>query len=550
MSMLYLRSAGRVQGPFDPAEVRRRVAAGELPRWTMSWLAGEKQWQSLARRWPGGDVSHAAFDVGVALIIVLLLLAIASIPGRLLSHLPDAWQTQGFILTSVLCGLTAAMALSLLLVRHSRRRRGRASLPAALCIMLTVFGGMISLALSVQAVGLIGVEDRFANAAVRYDEAAHAIRIKGPIGHRFHRDVADALAAHRDAQLIVISSGGGLLDEAFEVATAIKQAGLPLRVDGGCASACGLMWASVPQRQMTEFSRIGLHPNRTIGDTPAELTVQVSKQAEAMSTDSLSAAGFTPEMLRRRAETPPSSVYWLDAVDILIAGIDAKVVDADGKPVDAATAKWAVLGAAFGRDSLSAQLYQAIAVHEPSLRDSYEDRLYNALHSHNVSLFRYEDGLMETAAMRQAFMQVSDPAVLVWTQSRQHDLVEAQSQGNTQACDVLTGRATGKIIDPANRKWVNEHTIARTIVLVNAVPVSAPWSAASMNAHKALDDSNSYVRELLAQVHQQGYPADPKGWSSMQHCDYADRFLLGVQQMPLASGAEIVRYNEAGRYLP
>jgi ATP-dependent protease ClpP protease subunit len=412
--------------------------------------------------------------------------------------------------------------------------------------MLTVMGGMTSMGLCVQTVGLSGTEHRLANASVYYDQTAHVIRIEGLMGHRFHRDLADALSQHGDAQAVVINSPGGLLDQAFKAAAAIKQAKLPLRVDGECASACGLMWASVPQRQMTASSRIGLHQNHTISDLPTQLTVATTQRMEDESVEVLSSAGFTGDMLRHRAETPPAKMYWLDAVDIMTSGIDAKVLDASGQPVDVATAKWAVLSASWGKGSATGLLYQAIAAHEPSLVDTYEDRLYNALHSKNWPLLRYEDGLLETAALRQALTQVSDQAVMDWTRRRQLDLAEASRRGNQQACDLMTGHAGNEPIDASTRKWVTNHSIARTTLLVDAIPATAQAADAPIATRQAADDFAAYVRGLLAQVKQEGYPADSASWSSMQHCTYANRFLQGLEQMPLASGAEIIRYNEAG----
>ena len=547
MSTLYLRSAGRMEGPFDPAEVRRRLSAGEVSRWTMSWRVGEKRWQSLGRRWPEGQVWDALLAVGGTVLVLVLVIAIIGIPGRLYMHLPDAWQTKAFVLSAVAVGITGAAAVSLLLARRNRQRNRRLSLPGALCVMLTVMGAMISMGLCVQIVGLIGAENQFANASFGYDAATHAIRIQGPIGHRFESDLDDALSKHRDAQAIVIDSPGGLLDQAFNAATAIKQAKLPLRVERECASACALMWAAVPLRQMIDSARIGLHQNRAVGDSPSELSNAATKEMEDESNDALSSAGFTGEMMRQRAETPPAKMYWLNAVDIMTAGIDAKVLDVAGQPVDEATAKWVVLSSSWGKDSLTERFYQIIAVHEPALADTYEDRLYNALHSKNWPLFRYEDREMETAALRQAFTQVSDQAVMDWTRSRQQDIADANRRGNKLACDLLDGHAGNEVVGAESRKWVAERSLVRNITLVAAMPAAPQTMDAPMDMRKAVDDYETYVRSALARVKQEGYPASSAAWSGMQHCNYANEFLQGLEQMPVASGAEIVRYSESGR---
>jgi ATP-dependent protease ClpP protease subunit len=226
---------------------------------------------------------------------------------------------------------------------------------------------------------------------IGYDASARAIHINGTIGHRFSSSVADALNHHGDAKVVIINSPGGLLTEAFKAADMLAKSRIPLRVDGMCASACGLMWASVPMREMTVTSRVGLHQNRMITDVPVEISAAVSNKLEAESTEALRAAGFTPYMLRQRELTPPARMYWLTSADIMMAGISTKVLDAQQQPVSLSAAKWIVITAAWGKQSLTAQIYQAIGEREPSLAHSYGDSLYWALSANNLQTFYAED---------------------------------------------------------------------------------------------------------------------------------------------------------------
>ncbi|GLQ95806.1 GYF domain-containing protein [Dyella mobilis] len=546
MSLLYLRRGGRVEGPFDPLEARKRYAGGEWPRQTMSWRPGEKRWTSLAKRWPTGNNAGSMLlgFIATALIFVLAA-ALIGIPGRLFIYLPNALQTQRFLVEVVAGALGGAVVLTAFTTYRSWKRTRRLALHEALCILLTLMVGASSIALCRQAMKLVQTEDNFPNASIVYDDVARVIRVHGTIGHRFSQDLADALAGNGGAQAVVINSPGGLLDQAFKSVDVLIKAHLPLRIDGDCASACGLLWAGVPLREMTDASRIGLHQNRTVSDLPAEMTAATMKHLDEESIKLLASAGFTPAMLQRRAVTPPGSVYWLSAVDVMTAGIDAKVIGVDGRPVSVDTAKWAVIVAAWGKHSLTGQLYQAIALHEPALADTYKDKLYAALHGSNMPWFHYEDGLLETSAIKQAFAQVPDRALMDWAQSRQHDLADASQSGSASTCAFLTATATIETLDAITRRRVNDHALARTLALVNAIPGNA--LAQAVDVQPWAGEFSDYSRQLVTRLRQQGYPTDTAQWTSLQRCNYSSEFLLGAVQMPLASGAGIVRYSLVGR---
>ena len=549
MSALYLRVGGCVEGPFDPAAVRLRLSAGELSWHTMSWKAGEKSWESLAKRWRTGSLWGEVLGIGGTLLVLALLIVVMGIPGRFYRYLPESLQTEAFLFGGVGVGLACATALTTALVFRSWKHYRRLPLLHALCLLLTLMGGAMSIALCMQTTAIVKAEDRLPNAAINYDQTTRAISVRGMIGHHFSRAMAAELRAHGDATVIVIDSPGGLLDQAFNAADMIKESRLPLRVDGMCASACGLIWAAVPNRQMTASSRIGLHQNRMLGDLPVELTAAGSQEMEDKSTAVLTAAGFTDEMLRHRAATPPGKMFWVNAVDIMTAAINAKVVDAHGQPMNLAAAKWMVIASAWGNGSPTDQLYLAIGAHEPALVDTYENRLYDALHGDNLALFRSFDRMMETQAIRQAFSQVPDLAVMEWARSRQHDLAQADQAGNKAACAILTGRASGEPVDAATRTWVNEHSVARTIALINAMPDAPVSLVAQVDVRGAADDFAVYARGIVAHLTQQGFPANAVSWNSLQHCEYSNEFLLGAEKMPLVSGANIVRYGEIGNRL-
>jgi ATP-dependent protease ClpP protease subunit len=548
MSGLYLLAGRRVEGPFDLVEVRQRFFAGEWPARTMSWCPGEKRWQSLGLRWSHGGIVGKLVGLCSALLVFVLAAGLIELPGRLFVHLPDNLQTKVFLQLVPAIGIPASVILTGALVITRWKRAHCLPLHYALCVMLTLMAGAASIALCKQTSTLVDAENRFPNASISYDAGARAIHINGTIGRRFSNDVADALSRHADARVVIINSPGGLLTEAFKTGDMLANSRIPLRVEGVCASACGLMWAAVPMREMTVNSRIGLHQNRMVTDVPVEISAAVSRKLETKSTEVLSAAGFTPYMLRQRELTPPASVYWVTSVDIMMAGISVRVLDAQEQPISLSAAKWTVITAAWGQHSLTSQIYQAIAEREPSLAKSYGDSLYWALRANNLQMFYAEDRDLKTLAIRQAFTKVADQAVMDWAQSRQGDLAEASQSANIAECGLLSNTKDAQLADSATRKRINEHTLTRTLALLNAVPVATVGPVLPIDIHGAASDFGVYSSRIVGQLRQRGYPVDVARWDSLQRCGYSNAFLQGAEQMPLTRGAMLVRYGEVGRY--
>lgn len=546
MSSFYLRHEGQTIGPIDMAEVRRRVSAGELPLGAMSWRIGEQRWVSLARRWSVDRGAHSVLDACAMLLVLAAWTVMLGLPGRLYPYLPDTLQTMLFLIAAVAVGTACAVTVTVRLARRQWRQRHRLSLSSAMCVTLTLVVAVISVSLCRQTLGLLLIEDKMPDATVSYDAGLHAVQLRGRIGHRFDHHLVAALRAHPDARMVTVSSPGGLVEEAFKAADIIAKARLPLRIDGECASACSLMWAAVPQREMTIESHIGLHQNRLLGDLPVQMTWRTRRDMERQSTDALISAGFTRDMLQHRAETPPGRMYWLDAVDILEAGVDAKVWDAAQKPASLPAAKWAVIAWAWGKDNPVRQFYLAVGAHEPEIAASYENRLYSALHQKQYALFVSQDRLFEAAALRQALREAPDQAVLDWARSREEDLADASQSLDDAACNVLTGRAVNGPLDTRTRERLRTHSFHRGAALIDAMAAPAGQVFPMHGAPYAAFDVASYSRSVVGKLRGQGFPADIRQWTDRQQCIYSREFLHGIQAMPPAHAAEIVRYSEMG----
>lgn len=70
------------------------------------------------------------------------------------------------------------------------------------------------------------------------------------------------LARHEDRlDTLRLTSDGGYIEAAYEMAAIIADYGLKTEVQGECASACAVIFVGGTERRMNKGGRIGLHPS-------------------------------------------------------------------------------------------------------------------------------------------------------------------------------------------------------------------------------------------------------------------------------------------------
>ena len=76
-------------------------------------------------------------------------------------------------------------------------------------------------------------------------------------------DALRSILARNDGrvQTMRLTSDGGYIEAAYEMAAIIKDYGLNTEVQGECASACAILFSAGESRVMNRGGRIGLHPS-------------------------------------------------------------------------------------------------------------------------------------------------------------------------------------------------------------------------------------------------------------------------------------------------
>jgi len=324
---MHIRQHGQTQGPFEESEVRRRYEAGEIGAGVVSWCAGESRWQSLERRWSIKHRNSRQWPSVIAGLLLIGLAVVIAVPSWSFRLLPLVAQ-QPRVLWMLECTL---IGLALIIIATGgwriRRRAQSFGLTFVLGSMVIVLAAVIGVSLAKLSASLLAYRLLQDNALVSFNEKSHDIVIKGAIGPHLTNDLESAIKAHPDALKILIRSQGGLVNDAFRAADVITAAHLPLEVVNYCASACVLLWAVVPQREMAPGSRLGLHQSRLAFEFDHAFNQAVEEKLEVRSVAALDRAGFSPHLQWERRSTPPEKIFWVSAKEAKSEGVAFNLVE-------------------------------------------------------------------------------------------------------------------------------------------------------------------------------------------------------------------------------
>lgn len=379
---MYLRGSGIDGGPYTESDARARFDARELSGSVMSWIPGEPQWQSLANRWGGARAKHrrVAFQSWCLCIVGagLALLGPVYLFGQL--SLQEQHGRNQVLITAT--GLVVALA-GVLRYWHATRQASSRSIRAGAVRCSLATAALATYALVLLPVRVEVAAGRFTspNGEVAYDPDLDAISIRGPIGILMPRDLMVTMTSHPDTKLILLESGGGLVDEALEIAEQVAGHRMTVRVEHYCASACVTVWAASPTRQLAPDAELGLHEGSLDLDIALDWILALKQLTDTQVVTVLRRAGFSSKLLAKREEVGESGMYWLSAIAAFENGVQFDFVDVDGAVVDIDHAKWLWAQDRFEEYHSAREALAAAAREAPRLRAAYGPELYAAVQS-------------------------------------------------------------------------------------------------------------------------------------------------------------------------
>lgn len=535
MSAIWLRRDGTTEGPLATDEVRRRFAAGELAGDTMSWRVAEPGWQSLGRRW-GASRRIAGWHW---LAWLLLVTGAAVLLGW--NWIWEAWVplpersgerlvASGAVLACVLAALALAYALATSLPRR------RLTPPALYALGIALLAMAFALPQQHLRSDLLDVLQAVPNARVEVDAAGGQLLITGEIGPRLLADIEKAWAAHPDITLVTIDSPGGLMAEAERAGRWIAGHGMPVRIRSECSSACVLIWAASPDRQMLASARVGLHRASSQMDLPASALRPSLEQVDRRYRELLRKAGFGEDLLDIQRNTDASAMHWLTAAELLDRKIRLTAVDAAGGAVADARLRWESMIARRDAQDPMAALMAATARRLPQVVDSYASKMYWAADNGNGATFGYHEDTMLFDIKRDALRRASDAAVVAWWEPEQDAYAAALQAQDAVRCATLTG-----LQSPMPGDVLSFHQ-SRLTALVDSLPEQAAPRTAT--PEQVFRDGQAYSRlAQQAYLDLAGRLNDrPERWNAMQRCAFVVSLGRQLQRLPLAERAAMIRH--------
>lgn len=534
---MFLRIDGIQSGPFSAEDVARRFRSGELDPRSMSWCDGETRWISLGRRWrPRRTLKRSILGIAIAIVSAACAVAVAE---SQLEPLPFRLQT-GTVLWCLVIALVAVAGFGLHLSWSTTRLAKRRNL-------VVVASGVIAVAMAMWAIGLAGfsypilqVRQRAPNATVTYSASVNAIQIRGSLGGKISGQVRGLLDAQPEVTTIFIDSPGGLVEDALTVADIVKSRSLTVRIDGICASACVAIWAASPSRQMTATSRVGIHQLRMTTELPAQLSNTAKARLERQYDQQLRRAGFSETVITSGDETPPSSVYWMNPIEVTSSGVAATILANDGTPVSSSTAKWLWVSGALGPENPVGRLMETIAQHAPTVAVDNAQRMYAALEQHDPTSMREAVQSLYVDTEVFALTRASDAAVAAWAKSVHNVLVGSAEEGSS--CRLMSNRNT-----TSSGRWTALGTSATVALneLLGRVPIlAAAHSLPTANSPAVA----STLKRAWDEATRHNYSTEVSQWNASEWCGYRLWYFGYALQLPTSQAADAIRYLELASY--
>lgn len=213
--------------------------------------------------------SYWLHSLGVSLLTVVLAQAVTGMA----EHLPVRVSSTAVIVQwalGIVMWFWAIRGTWASASRHAERggRRIWAGL-AKFVIFIGAIRVIIQVFISVPAIlehmEVIGGAEHGPPMQVELLQDGEAMLVSGGFNDGEAEQLAAALDAHPNVRTLVLSSGGGWLNEGMRMADLVRQRKLNTHVIDECSSACTLAFLAGRVRTMSESAALGFHASRSVG---------------------------------------------------------------------------------------------------------------------------------------------------------------------------------------------------------------------------------------------------------------------------------------------
>lgn len=313
----WVERSADLDGPYSREQLAEMLSSGSLQPEDV--VGDGQRWQTL----------HSLLtprSTGRALARLLCYAAVVTLAGlsiaTLLSQFGDAsLQAKRQQLLTLIPGSLIALTVCVILIYLTTPRGPRAALLLLVGTMalhqgaaqLTFYRAHVALTEQMGVASMTWPRD-------------DTLRIEGPIGTGFARQLESAMASAPGRVYLQIKSEGGLVDEAMAAAAYLKNRGsVSTVVHEHCASACAVLLAAGDEVYITPWARIGTHDL-----TPSLGAFSGFAKARDDYAKHLREIGFGEAFVKAARETPPDQMRYFHPVLELDQIPSAQLIGEDG----------------------------------------------------------------------------------------------------------------------------------------------------------------------------------------------------------------------------
>jgi hypothetical protein len=218
----------------------------------------------------------------------------------------------------------AAVVLAVLMWRHPARQEASAiaGLILILSLMVAVYScaNMATWAVAMRDSYVVELARQADEDAVIESIGSGRLSISGAIGPHLMRDFKAAQDTHGTVTGIEITSEGGNLEQAMELATYAEAQRMRVTVRDYCLSACVYIAVGSPESYAYEGSVFGFHSMFPVTDVTSEIFAFGMMQSREESRDFLKSHGVPGEVLEKGDKHGPDSVHVVSAEQMVDFG--------------------------------------------------------------------------------------------------------------------------------------------------------------------------------------------------------------------------------------
>lgn len=317
---------------LDELALRRAIVNKDFSEDTLVWRQGMAEWlpiSSLIDK--AASVPRQTHSPAVLLLLVAIVAGLAVAHIRWHADLLDTFQERlgallsvSFIALFAMCIATAGAGLAIFLWQHPKRRD--ASGFAGSCFLIATLAAIFEMVILGSFLFQAPDVYRLSTAIATFEDArisaegVGVVGIHGTLGPNLLRDFNRAEAAHGPIRVVELTSPGGLVDPALQLADLFESKRISVVVRGQCDSACIALAVASPSAYSEADVIFGFHKTSPVAEAHSEIVLAILEETWKGYRQYLLDHGVPSSVLDEAEKYGPSSAHPVTALDMVRYG--------------------------------------------------------------------------------------------------------------------------------------------------------------------------------------------------------------------------------------